>query len=399
MARSINRLSARGVEALKVPGVYADGGNLYLRVKGPTAKSWVFIATWDGRRRELGFGATHSVSLARAREKAQEARAAIADGHDPTTTRRAALVVPVFGAVADEFITARSPSVRSVKSIARWERCIGKGGYAESLRSLKVDQITTADVLAVLRPLWQSHPSTSGLLRGYIEAVLNMAKVAGHRSGENPAAWTGHLALILPARGRLSRGHHAALPYIDIPKFMGDLRSQDSLASCALQLTILCATRTSETLNAKWDEFDFQRGTWTIGSGRMKAGKEHRVPLSTAAIELLGSLDPGDGYVFPGRKPGRPLSNMAMEMVLRRMKLDVTVHGFRSTFRDWAGETTDTPREVCEAALAHTIGNSVELSYRRGDALEKRRFLMETWGAYCSDSPMVDKTPELARSA
>jgi integrase len=215
---------------------------------------------------------------------------------------------------------------------------------------------------------------------------LAKAKVEGHRTGENPAIWKGHLALILPARNRLTRGHHAALPYDDLPDFMEKLGAQNSMGASALQLTILTATRTSEALNATWEEFDFDRAIWTILAARMKAGKEHRIPLSSAVVALLQSWEPGEGYVFPGQKAGRPLCNMAMEMVLRRMEVKVTVHGFRSTFRDWAGEATDTPREVAEAALAHTVGNSAELAYRRGDALEKRRVLMELWASYCGNT-------------
>lgn len=401
MRGATNRLSARAVASFKTKGVFADGAGLYLRVKHATSKSWIFVWHDAGRRRELGLGSTNYVSLARAREQAREVREAIADGKDPAVLRKAEKGVPTFGHMADAFIKARAPSIKSDKSIARWKRCIGEDGYADGLRGLRVDKVTTADVLAVLRPLWQTRASTAGLLRGYIEAVLNMAKAAGYRSGENPAAWAGHLSLILPARGRLTRGHHAAMPYEDVPAFMGRLHVQSTLAAAALQLTILCATRTSETLQATWDEFDLSRSLWTISAARMKAAKEHRIPLSEAAVKLLSTLLPDTGFVFPGRKSGRPLSGMAMEMVLRRMKVEVTVHGFRSSFRDWAGEVTDTPREVCEAALAHTVGNSAELAYRRGDALDKRRHLMDAWGAYCHGigAPGRHQTFEAANAA
>jgi len=217
--------------------------------------------------------------------------------------------------------------------------------------------------------------------------------VSGHRTGDNPAAWTGHLALILPARQRLSRGHHAAMPFEQVPAHMAKLKSQAPLSARALEFTILTASRTSEVLKARWDEFDLERAVWTIPASRMKAAKEHRVPLSSAARQLLLDIGAGDSFVFAGRSGDKPLSNMAMDMVLRRMKVDVTVHGFRSSFRDWAGEMTTTPREVAEAALAHTIGNSAEQAYRRGDALEKRRVLMETWARFCrSGSPANDET-------
>jgi integrase len=395
-----NRLSARTVESLKQPSVVADGGGLYLRVKSATAKSWIFVWHACGARKEMGLGSWKQVSLALARDLARQAREAVASGQDPAASRKPAGAAPTFGTMADSFIATRTPSVKSSKSVARWERCIGEGGYADGLRSRPVDKVTTADVLAVLRPLWHTHPSTAGCLRGYVEAVLNMAKAAGYRSGENPAAWAGHLALILPARKRLTRGHHAAMAYENVPVFMSELAKHKTLASAALQLTILCATRTSETLQATWGEFDLDRSLWTIPATRMKAGKSHRIPISEAVVELLAELPRHTDLVFPGRAAGRPLSGMAMEMMLRRMKTDVTVHGFRSSFRDWAGEATETPREVCEAALAHTVGNSAELAYRRGDALDKRKLLMEAWGAYCVPSNAADRNlPQAANAA
>lgn len=393
MARTMNRLSARAVSTLTKPGIYADGAGLYLRIQGSTSRSWVYIWHASGKRRETGLGAPPSVGLARARERAQQARDIIADGGDPISSKRARKTTPTFGEAADAFIEDRKTTVRSDKSIARWKRAIGEGGYADRLRGLRVDKIDTEDVLAVLRPLWESLPESAGTLRGYIEAVLNVAKVSGHRTGDNPAAWTGHLALILPARQRLSRGHHAAMPFDQVPDHMAKLKSQAPLSARALEFTILTACRTSEVLKARWDEFDLERAVWTIPASRMKAAKEHRVPLSSTARQLLLDIGPGDGFVFAGRSGDRPLSNMAMDMVLRRMEVDVTVHGFRSSFRDWAGEMTTTPREVAEAALAHTVGNSAEQAYRRGDALEKRRVLMETWARFCcSGSIANDKT-------
>lgn len=383
MPRSLNRLSARAVSTIKASGMHADGAGLYLRVRNNTARSWVFVWHDAGKRREIGLGAPPAVGLARARERAQAVREIVADGRDPMTERRSVRSIPTFGALADDFIRDRTASIRSDKSIARWERSIGAGGYAESLRGMRVDRITTEDVLAVLRPIWATKSPTATLLRGYIEAVLNLAKASGHRRGENPAAWTGHLSLILPKPQKLQRGHHAALPFAALPKFVTDLRGRDVPAARALELTILCATRTSETLSADWGEFDLDGALWTIPAARMKSGKEHRIPLAPRAVEILKEMGPSQGYVFKSRAAGRPLSGMSMEMLLRRMDVDVTVHGFRSTFRDWAGEKTDTPREVAEAALAHTIGNSAELAYRRGDALEKRRKLMKAWAEFC----------------
>jgi integrase len=385
MKRTLNRLSARSVTTIKTPGMHADGAGLYLRVRGETIRSWVFVWHVAGKRREIGLGAPPAVGLAKARERAQAARDIIADGGDPLVTRRAVQGTPTFGLIADTFIADRTGFVKSDKSVHRWKRMIGEGGYAESLRSIRVDHIGTDDVLKVLRPLWEDKGSSAKELRGYIERVLNVAKVSGHRVGENPAAWKGHLELILAKPVRLKRGHHAAMPFADIPGFMRALRGMTRLGARALELTILCATRTSETLNAKWEEFDLAASIWTIPASRMKAGKEHRVPLSAGALTVLNEVRQlsSEGYVFPGRKEGRPLSNMAMEMVLRQMGVTVTVHGFRSSFRDWAGEKTDTPREVAESALAHTVGNSAELAYRRGDAFDKRRVLMDKWGDYC----------------
>ncbi len=384
MSRALNRLSARSVATLKRVGMHADGAGLYLRVRGETMRSWVFVWHVAGRRREMGLGAPPWVGLARARERAQAARETIEDGGDPLAARRAVASTPTFGSLADDYIMDRAHTVRSEKSVARWRRAIGAGGHAEALRPLRVDRITTEDVLGVLKPLWTAKASTAGLVRGYIEAVLNLAKASGHRGGENPAAWQGHLALILPKRESLSRGHHAAMPFPQVPAFMAELRTRSALAARALELTILCATRTSETLGARWEEFDLERAVWTIPARRMKAAKEHRIPLSEAAVQILRDLHPDEGLVFPGRSAEKPLSNMAMEMVMRRMKVDVTVHGFRSSFRDWAGEATEAPRELAEAALAHTIGDAAELAYRRGDALERRRGLMEAWAGFCS---------------
>lgn len=383
MARPMHRLTVKGVAAACMPGVYADGAGLYLRIQRRTQRSWIFIWQDHGRRREMGLGPAPAVGLALARQRAQDVRDLIAQGVDPIGKRRMLASTPTFGEVADQYIEDRTSTVKSPKSVDRWKRCIGEGGYAADLRPVRVDRVMTDDVLRVLRPVWERLPSSAKTLRGYIEAVLDVAKIAGHRAGENPARWAGHLALILPAQARLQRGHHAALPIEQMPTFWSKLQGQTPVAARALEFTILTACRTSEALLAKWEEIDLEKSIWTIPAGRMKAGKEHRIPLSKAAKALIVKQGQSSEYVFPGRSGEKPMSNMAMDMVLRRMKVDVTVHGFRSTFRDWAGEMTDTPREVAEAALAHTVGNSAELAYRRGDALEKRRALMENWASYC----------------
>ena len=246
-----------------------------------------------------------------------------------------------------------------------------------------------ADVLAVLKPHWEQRPETAGRLRGRIERVLNAAKAAGHRTGENPAAWRGHLENLLPPRQKLGRGHHEALPWSQVPEFMGALRQREGVAALAVEFAILTAARSGEVRGAAWDEFDVAAKLWTVPPERMKAGREHRVPLTARAVEIIETVSklPNDAYVFPGMKSGAPLSDMSLSAVLRRMTVAATVHGFRSSFKDWASEATSYPNELSEAALAHITGDKVERAYRRGDALERRRELMEAWAQYCEPSP------------
>ncbi|THF59868.1 tyrosine-type recombinase/integrase [Ollibium composti] len=386
MALALNKLSARGVTAITKPGRHGDGGGLYLVVDKSGAKRWVFLYRRNGSLREMGLGGLKSVTLARARELAGEARVSLQAGVDPIAAKNNAPVsVPKFGDAADDFIEAMKPQFRNAKHIAQWEMTLRE--YAAPLRPKRVDQITTADVLEVLKPYWLTKPETASRLRGRIERVLDAAKAQGHRSGENPALWRGHLDKLLPKRRKLSRGHHAAMPYEDVPAFIAALRQREAMAARALEFTILTAARSGETFGAIWKEFDLEAALWVVPAERMKAGREHRVPLTPRAVEILtelAELGAGpDAYVFPGQKEGRPLSVMAMEMILRRMKVDATVHGFRSSFRDWAGEETVFSREVAEAALAHVVGDETERAYRRGDALEKRRKLMAAWASYC----------------
>jgi integrase len=259
-------------------------------------------------------------------------------------------------------------------------------GIGRPLRSRPIDEIDTAAVLAVHTPLWQTGPETALRLRGRIEAVLDAAKAEGHRSGENPAPWRGHLSHLLPKRGKLTRGHHAAMAYSDVPAFIAQLRECNAIAAMALEFCILTATRSGEVYGARWSEIDVEAKVWTLPAARMKAAREHRVPLSERALvilEKLGGAKTSD-YVFPSPRGRKPLSHVSMAKVIHRLQIDrATVHGFRSAFRDWAGETTSFPREIAEAALAHVSGDATERAYRRGDALEKRRTLMEAWANYC----------------
>lgn len=394
MARQINRLSARKVEKETKPGMHADGGGLYLRIsQGPNSgKRWVFVyfRPRDRKRCEMGLGSTLAISLARARERAAEARAMVAEGLDPLTAKHKARGVPTFGEAADQLIASMESSWRNSKHRAQWVMTLNE--YARPIRAKPVDQITTEDVLSVVKPIWQTKSETASRLRGRIEKVLDYAKAHGHREGENPAAWRGHLALILPPRPKLTRGHHARMQIDDVPAFVTDLRQREGVAARCLEFAILTATRSGEALGARWDEIDLAAKVWTIPPRRMKSGREHRIPLTDRALAILAEMaPPRDGdYVFPGQRAGKSLSTMALEMVLRRMAIEnATVHGFRSCFRDWAGNRTSFPRELAEHALAHAIGDKAEQAYRRDDAIERRRPLMEGWERFCSDTPTL----------
>lgn len=391
MARARNKLTARQAAALTEPGRHSDGGGLYLVIDGEGAamrRRWLYLFAWSGKRREMGLGGFPAASLADARKARDDAERIVREGRDPIAARAQAreepAAKPTFGEVADALIAAKEGEWRNSKHREQWKMTLLK--YAAPLRSKPVDEIDTAAVLDVLKPMWAAKPETASRLRGRIEAVLDAAKAQGQRSGENPAAWRGHLSHLLPKRQKLSRGHHAAMAYADLPAFMASLRGRDAVAALALEFCILTATRSGETLGAQWCEIDTEKKVWTVPAKRMKAAREHRIPLSERALAIVKALEEGKtgDFVFPGRKANRPLSNMAMEMMLRRMKVeDITVHGFRSAFRDWAGNETHFPREIAEAALAHVVGDKAEQAYRRSDALEKRRALMAAWASHC----------------
>jgi integrase len=378
-----SKLTARKVETAK-PGKYSDGGNLYLIVSETGARKWVLRFTWRGRAKEMGLGSATSVPLADARESAANARRKIAQGLNPIEERKRDGGIPSFGEMADDVRETLSAGFRNEKHKAQWKSTLET--YAAPLRAKPVDTITTDDVLAALKPIWTTKAETASRVRGRIEKVLDAAKAKGFRDGENPARWRGHLDHLLPRPSKLSRGHHPAMPYEDIAVFLGKLRKREASSALALELCILTAARSGEILGMRWQEIDFDKKIWTVPAGRMKAGREHRMPLSSRAVEILrqlGKLKVGE-FVFPGQTRNKPLSNMAMEMILRRMNIQAaTVHGFRSSFRDWAGNVSNFPREITETALAHVIGNKAEQAYRRSDALEKRRKLMEAWSAYC----------------
>jgi integrase len=390
MALQINKLSARTVDALTKAGRHSDGGGLYLSITPTGARRWVFLYRWQGKPTEMGLGsaAKGHVSLARARELAGEARSLLATGISPLAAKReaqaAAVPAMTFGDMADAYIEAMSPQWRNDKHRAQWSMTLTQ--YAAPLRAMDVGSVATDDVVEVLKPLWTTTPETAERLRGRIEAVLDSAKAKGLRSGENPARWRGHLALILPKRQRLTRGHHAALPYRKMAGFMAQLRQHDSIGAKALEFCVLTAARSGEVLGASWDEVSPKEKIWIVPPERMKAAREHRIPLSPRAMAILRSLRAAKAgsFIFRGQKQDQPLSSMAMAMQLRRMgRGDITVHGFRSSFRDWVWEETDFPRELAEQALAHTLQNKAEAAYRRGDAIEKRRAMMEAWADFC----------------
>ena len=392
----MGKLTARKVETAK-PGKYGDGGGLQLAVAPTGAKKWVLRFLWQGKAREMGLGSYPEVSLAEAREKAISGRRLARSGADPIAERRKDRGIPTFGELADEIAGQLAEGFRNEKHRAQWKMTLTV--YAGPLRAKPVDKIETTDVLAVLRPIWQEKPETASRLRGRIERVLNAAKAKGLRSGENPAAWRGHLENLLPKRQKLTRGHHAAMPYADVPAFVARLREREAVAALALEFSILTAARSGEVLGARWSEVDLDARVWTIPAKRMKAGREHRAPLSESALAVLEKFGEArvSEFIFPGQGAGRPLSEMALRRMLGLVADVVTVHGFRSSFRDWAGNETHFPRELAEAALAHVVGDKAEQAYRRSDALEKRRALMEAWAAYCEPSSADEKVTLLRR--
>jgi integrase len=388
-------LNARTVQTVKPPSKHAkflaDGRGLYLRVSAAGTKSWIYRYADAGRLHDMGLGPYPDISLAEARERATEQRKLRLNGADPIATRKAtrmaarldAAKAMTFCQCAEGYIAAHQPGWRNPKHAAQWPATLATYVYP-IFGELSVAAVDVGLVMKAIEPIWTAKPETASRVRGRIESVLDWATARGYRTGENPARWKGHLENLLPKRSKVARvEHHAALPYAELPGFIAELRRQSGVSARALEFAILTAARTGEVIGATWPEIDFEAQLWTVPADRMKAGREHRVPLSEDAVAILRQLSEartGD-KVFP-------ISNMAMLMLLRRMgRGDLTAHGFRSTFSDWCAEQTHTPSEVREMALAHTVGDKVEAAYRRGDMFDKRRQLAEAWARYCTAQP------------
>lgn len=385
------------------PGYWLDGDGLYLQVSESGAKSWIYRFQINGKRREMGLGSLAVVSAKDARRRAAEARALLLDKIDPLEHRKQQAQVAAarasevaagavtFKKVSLEYIELNRAGWKNSKHAAQWENTLASYAYPV-LGDIAVGEVDTARVLEVLNPIWLTKTETAKRLRGRIELVLSYAKVKGYRSGENPAAWRGHLDNVLPQPGKIApHKHHAALPYDQMGEFMGKLRTHEGVSVLCLEFVILTACRSGEALKAKWSEIDEEKGVWVIPASRMKARKEHRIPLSDAALAVLEDakkLCQGE-HIFPGVRSGKPMSDMSLTMLLRRLRPGVTVHGFRSAFRDWAAEVTHYPGEMAEMALAHVVGNKVEAAYRRGDMFEKRRQMMADWAAWCEPKENV----------
>lgn len=405
MARKIGKMSPAAIKNANKPGLYGDGAGLYLSV-GPTGgKSWLFRFMLNGTAREMGLGPLHTIGLGEARERALAARKLRLDGVDPLEARKAekarkaadaaaeAAALVTFKKAAEGYIRDNKSAWRNAKHAWQWTQTLEAHVYPV-IGEVAVSAVNTGHVTKILEPIWSTKAETAARVRGRIETVLDYAKVHGWRDGENPARWKGHLDNALPARAKVSKvKHHAALPWGEMGAFMVELEKQDGVAALGFRFAVLTAARTGEVIGARWSEIDTKAAVWTVPADRMKGGVEHRVPLSEAALAVLREAaklrrtGATNGPVFPGGKGGNGtagLSNMAMLALLRRMgRDDLTVHGFRSTFRDWASETTRHEHAVVEKALAHTIESKVEAAYRRGDLLDKRRILMNDWAGFC----------------
>lgn len=400
MGQHVKKLSAILVANLSSPGYYGDGDGLWLQIARGGSKSWVFRFTLAGKRREMGLGGLSAVSLAIARERARAGRLLLSEGRDPIVERNAARSsdalrrarLKTFDQCAAAYISAHRGSWKSAKHAAQWETSLAN--YASPVfGALPVSDVDTDLVVRVLRPIWGTKTETAVRLHGRIESILDWATVSKYRTGDNPARWRGHLENLLADPNKIAPiVNFPALPWCEISAFTAQLHAREGVAARAVEFAILTACRSGEVRGAAWDEIDLEEKVWTVPAARMKAGKENRIPLSTQALVLLQQM-PRDGeFVFPGRSAGTILSDMSLTAVLRRMgRGDITVHGFRSTFRDWCAEAVGNTfaRQVCEHALAHSLPNKVEAAYRRGDLLDKRVLLMQAWADYCTQSDLA----------
>jgi integrase len=390
-------LSAAKVKSLKAPGDYLDGRGLYLQVRSESSKSWLLKYSIEKRAREMGLGSAFDFTLAEARDMRDHFRKLAKRGIDPIEHRRAEKAAKAldrakaltFKEACARYIAANRAGWKNVKHAGQWEATLKTYAYPK-IGALPVQAIDTALVMAVLDPIWSTKSETASRVRGRIESVIDAAKARGEFKGENPARWKGHLDNLLPKPSKVSKvKNHAALPYADLPAFMMDLRQREGIASAAMEYLILTAARTGEVLGATWDEFDLRKSVWTIPGERMKNGKEHQVPLSPPAIavlERMSKITNGE-HVFFGQTSGRPLSNMALLVLLRRMKrTDITSHGFRSTFRDWAAER-GYQDPVAEAALAHSVSDAVVAAYKRTTFFELRKDMMDKWATFATSDP------------
>lgn len=393
--RQLHKLNALKVSKESTPGYYADGGGLYLQISKSGSRSWIFRFSLAKRSREMGLGALATVSLAEARGLASECRKMLAEGRDPIEARnadreRAALEEAdglTFKKAATDYIENNRASWKNAKHAQQWTNTLQTYAFPV-IGKIDVRHVDTSMIVRILQPIWATKTETASRVRGRMECVLDYAKAIGKRSGENPARWRGHLDKIFPAEGKVHKiEHHPALPYTELPAFMRELRAREGLSARVLELTILTCARTTEALDVQPSEFQLRNRLWVVPAARMKAKREHRVPLCDRAIALIQTaLDqPRDGkYLFPGERKGRPLSNMAMLNLLERMGYpDITVHGFRSTFRDWVADCTEYPDSLADMALAHVVADKTDAAYRRGDMLERRRRLMEEWARFC----------------
>jgi len=392
MPRKARELSPLEVRRLVTPGRWSVGGidGLALQVTATGARSWVLRVSVAGKQREMGLGSFPTVSLAEAREQARSKRAQVRAGEDPLATRQAALaqlveerrLLKTFKTAAEEYIHQHEKSWKNAKHAAQWTATLQTYVYP-LMGEMVVRDITPAHVIQTLEPIWTTKTETASRVRSRIELVLDYAGARGLRQGPNPARWRGNLDAALPKASKVAKvAHHPAVPVLSAAAFFSRLRSQPGMGARALEFVILTAARSGEVRGVAWAEINFDAEIWTIPAQRMKAGREHRVALSSQAVDLLKQLGPGapEALVFPGLRG--PLSDMSLTAVMRRMKVDATVHGFRSTFRDWVSDHTDYPREVAEMALAHAVGDKVEAAYRRGDLLARRKSLMEDWARF-----------------